>query len=131
MPLSGTVLVVDDEPEIRNLLRSMLESENLKVNEAQNGEAALDAILGKDFDVVISDNNMPKMTGVELYRAVCKVRPELTQRFILITGGNISSTTIPKCPIIPKPIEYGAMITAVRRILDGDDAGKKANGGSG
>lgn len=120
MPPSGTVLVVDDEPEVRKLIRTLLEAAGMKIHEAENGEAALQAIIENDFDVIVTDNDMPKMTGEELYRAVCNLRPELRRRIILVTGGIGSSSFAMNCTVILKPFDHDVLIAAVRRTLTGE-----------
>ena len=65
------VLVVDDFPTMRRILRSVLAQVGIEdVVEADNGPNALDKMRGAKFDLVLSDWNMPKMTGMDLLRAV-------------------------------------------------------------
>lgn len=61
-----TILVVDDEERIRRLLRMYLERENYQIEEADNGETALDMALRKDYDVIILDLMLPGMDGEEV-----------------------------------------------------------------
>ncbi len=60
------VLVVDDEPDLRFLLRKLLERCGHEVVEAPNGRVALDALGGGDIDVVITDTSMPVLDGAGL-----------------------------------------------------------------
>jgi two-component system KDP operon response regulator KdpE len=62
---SGTVLVVDDEPQIRRVLTTMLTSQGYPVIEARSGEEALEKIRGERVDLVLLDVNMPGMSGLE------------------------------------------------------------------
>jgi DNA-binding NtrC family response regulator len=62
----GRVLLVDDEPELRRLLRRTLVRAGFEVVEASDGRAALEAARLAHFDVVISDIRMPHMGGLEL-----------------------------------------------------------------
>ena len=66
MPALITILVVDDDPGIRFMLRAILENEGYAVFEAGNGEAALAAIGSRIPDIVTTDLMMPVMTGAEL-----------------------------------------------------------------
>jgi CheY-like chemotaxis protein len=71
----GRVLVIDDEPDMRFMLRAYLEGEEMEVVEAASGPAAL-TILDEEteeFDAVVLDHRMPLMTGIEFAR-------NLTQR---------------------------------------------------
>ncbi|MCA9996664.1 MAG: response regulator [Anaerolineales bacterium] len=65
-----TILVVDDEPLLRRLLRSMLERGGFQVDEAQDGLDALSKIQTKVPDLLIVDYMMPKMDGPDTCRAV-------------------------------------------------------------
>lgn len=63
---NGEVLIVDDEPEILDLMENLLEMEGFGVLRAESGEEALKIAKGKSLSVVISDYRMPGMNGIEL-----------------------------------------------------------------
>ena len=67
---AGKVLVIDDEPQIRRVMRVILSGENYEIMEARSGEAAL--LRFREFlpDLVLLDLNMPGMTGLETCRAI-------------------------------------------------------------
>jgi CheY-like chemotaxis protein len=72
------VLIVDDVEELRRLLRVILESEaGVTVVEAGSGEEALGHIEDHDPDLVIMDQSMPGMTGVECVQAIRELRPDI------------------------------------------------------
>lgn len=79
----GRVLCVDDEPNIVRSLQWLLQKE-FEVFTAGSGHDALALVAQHDFDVVISDQRMPVMTGVEVLREVRRMSPR-TMR-ILLTG---------------------------------------------
>jgi CheY-like chemotaxis protein len=60
------ILVVDDESDIRDILSDVLTSEGFEVNTAENGAAALQILLKANYDLLITDLNMPQMDGIEL-----------------------------------------------------------------
>ena len=60
------ILVVDDEDDIRDVLRITLEGEGYEVSEASNGEEGFKAILAHAPDLVLLDYKMPRMTGLEV-----------------------------------------------------------------
>src|SRR3954468_8261755 len=66
--MTKTVLVVDDDPHIRQLLVFALEKAGLATREAADGEAALSAVAAEAPDLVILDINMPKLDGLEVCR---------------------------------------------------------------
>ncbi|HEV1286666.1 MAG TPA: response regulator transcription factor [Bryobacteraceae bacterium] len=67
---SGRILVVDDEPQIRRVLRATLTGHGYEFYEARTGEEALEAIRANRFDLVLLDMNMPGMGGIETCRSI-------------------------------------------------------------
>jgi two-component system chemotaxis response regulator CheY len=80
------ILVVDDEVEIRTLLRKILTRRGHEVIEAENGSSAI-AIVGngEDLDVVITDIFMPDVDGIEVLRRLKANYPDL--KIVVISGG--------------------------------------------
>jgi len=74
---AGSVLVTDDDADIRRVLRSTLISLGFDAREASNGEQALREIEVHPFDVVLLDVNMPGMGGIEACRQIRKKAPRL------------------------------------------------------
>jgi signal transduction histidine kinase/CheY-like chemotaxis protein len=86
-------LVVDDEPEIRDILRFILERKNIEVCEAEDGLEALTKYKSCPVDVIICDIQMPNLDGVGLLTELRK-DANFHSKFILITGGiQINRTT--------------------------------------
>ncbi len=84
--MAKRILVVDDEPDIRDILRILLEGEGFEVEEAENGREALEKIQKRPPDLVITDYVMPEMDGEELCR---KIKKDLLVRHIpviMLTG---------------------------------------------
>lgn len=67
---TGRVLVVDDEPQIRRVLRATLTEEGYEVDDARTGEDALRAVREHRFDLILLDINMPGMGGIEACRQI-------------------------------------------------------------
>lgn len=67
---SATILVVDDEPQIRRVLLATLTSQGYAVFEAQSGDEALEAIRNKHADLILLDMNMPGRSGLETCREI-------------------------------------------------------------
>jgi DNA-binding NtrC family response regulator len=84
--LPGRVLVIDDEPAVRDLLQRVLVNAGHQVAMVDCAEAALARLARERFDVLVVDNNLPKMTGLELMSLVREHHPEL--RAIMITAYN-------------------------------------------
>src|SRR5436190_14021435 len=90
--MKSRVLVVDDEESIREFLEIMLRKEGYEVTCAEDGQKALDLIKKKSIDLVISDLQMPNMTGIELLRSVRDQYPELL--FMMITAFGTTDTAV-------------------------------------
>jgi two-component system, OmpR family, KDP operon response regulator KdpE len=67
---AATILVVDDEPQIRRVLRTTLTSQGYAVVEARSGDEALELIRGEHVDLILLDVNMPGRSGLETCREV-------------------------------------------------------------
>jgi CheY-like chemotaxis protein len=67
---AGGILVVDDDPDLREFLRLMLTSLGFEVTSAANGQEALDDMEGHDPDLILLDMKMPVMNGWEFCRAL-------------------------------------------------------------
>ena len=67
---SGRILVVDDDPQIRRVLKATLISQGYEVRDAANGEEALEAFRQSKLDLIILDMNMAGMTGIEVCRSI-------------------------------------------------------------
>lgn len=68
--MNGKVLIVDDSKVARDLHGFILESEGYDVHYAVNGSEALESLLATQFDLVVTDINMPQMDGYELTRRI-------------------------------------------------------------
>ncbi|MEQ1727912.1 MAG: response regulator transcription factor [Vicinamibacterales bacterium] len=67
---AGRILVVDDDPQIRRVMRVTLIGQGYEIDDAKNGEAALDTLRLEKFDLVLLDMNMPGMGGLETCRHI-------------------------------------------------------------
>ena len=67
---STTVLIVDDEPQIRRVMRTTLTSQGYAVLEAKSGEDALEKLRGDHPDLILLDVNMPGISGLEVCREI-------------------------------------------------------------
>jgi CheY-like chemotaxis protein len=81
----STVLVVDDEPLIRQISRRTLESHGYQVTEAASGLEAIELLShGAPLDLLIADLDMPELTGDEMVRRIRAARPDL--KVLYVTG---------------------------------------------
>lgn len=68
--MSNPILLIDDSPSIRMLMRAVLERENFKIVEAVDGEDAVTKLDGQPLSLIVSDVSMPRMDGLSLLRYV-------------------------------------------------------------
>jgi len=76
-PAIGNILITDDDPELRRVLKRTLDALGFQVAESPNGEQALKEIDSCRYDAVLMDVNMPGMGGIEACRAIRKKAPRL------------------------------------------------------
>jgi signal transduction histidine kinase/CheY-like chemotaxis protein len=115
-----TVLVVDDQPQVRAAVGKLLSRLGYQVLVATNGEEGLSIILGSGrIDLVLTDIVMPQMRGTELADHVEAVRPGLP--LVFMTGYADSEKGIeftPAMHVLIKPLELGSLARALRGAID-------------
>jgi two-component system cell cycle sensor histidine kinase/response regulator CckA len=117
------ILVVDDEPLIRELLVIMLRMRGYKVLSAESGAEALAmARLEHDtIDVLVTDLCMPGMSGPELAAELHDLRPET--KTIFVSGYSLAEMMtmglqVPEAFCLPKPLQAGALDKAIQAALE-------------
>ena len=115
------VLIVEDEIMSFSMLRDYLESDGYYVEFARSGEECLQRLQEdkRQFDCILCDYNMPRMNGLELYQKVGEIDPKLQERFIFMTGYNVSNllkTTGRK--YLFKPLFKKELLEAVQACLE-------------
>jgi two-component system chemotaxis response regulator CheY len=115
------ILIVEDEPMLREIYRDELQEGGAVVFEASNGIEALEVLKTKQFDLIITDLNMPKMDGVTLLKEIQKA--ELHTKTIIVFTGR--SDLIRHSPyrrgataVFDKPMAMGEIATLVKKIID-------------
>ena len=90
--MKSRILVVDDEESIREFLEIMLKKEGYEVTTAEDGARAKEILTKKSFDMIISDLQMPNVTGIELLKHVKESYPDTV--FMLITAFGTTETAV-------------------------------------
>ena len=123
----ATVLVVDDEPEIRSSVRAMLETYGYEVVEAGDSDAAVTALGTTRPDVILTDIYMPGADGIELINAL-RTWPERIP-VIAMSGGRIggpdalaAAEKLGAVGIIDKPFRVSNLLEMVDRVIGGRSA---------
>lgn len=113
------VLVVDDDPDMRDILDTALSSLGYKTHVADDGDVALDLFHQHRPGLVISDIYMPRLDGVRLMEEIKKESPEIP--VILITGyshlGPQESTTAKPDALLRKPFNLKELLATIREVL--------------
>lgn len=126
------VLIVDDNPTARSILREMLESMTFKVEEAASGEAALDALSQAEranapFGVVLLDLRMEGMDGVETARRIQQEHLTNTPRMLMVTAyrrEEVMRQAIEAgfAGFLAKPVQPSLLLDSIVRALTGTEA---------
>jgi len=116
------ILVVDDNEDIRDLLRSMLESVGYTVTTAKGGMECLDLILKEKFDVVLLDITMPEFSGFDVVQKLNDSGKLSENNMLLFTAASIPDSEIEKWikigvkGCLRKPFDPGAMFEAIQNV---------------
>jgi len=117
------VLVVDDEPELAEVLAELLSADDHQVETASNGKVALAKLHERAYDLVLSDLRMPELDGADLYREIEQRYPRLARRVIFLTGDTLSASIreyLQKIglPSLSKPFNLEEVRRLVRSALE-------------
>jgi two-component system response regulator RegX3 len=128
--MTGRVLVVDDEPAIRDIVSYALKREGFDVREAVDGDAALASARGEPFDVVILDLMLPKLSGTEVCRAL---RAESDVPILILTAKHdevdrVLGLELGADDYVTKPFSAAELVSRVRAILRRRELDRRAAG---
>ncbi len=129
----STILVVDDEPPIRELVRDTLEIEGHDVAEAPDGPTALDIVAENPPDLMVLDIMMPGMSGLDVLRTLRRDRSGYDLPIILLTAAADDDTTwagwtAGASVFLPKPFDPSHLVDWVERLLDTSEEEQLAEG---
>jgi CheY-like chemotaxis protein len=121
--------VVDDETTVGEFMRELLDTWGLEATSVASGQAALDLVAAapQRFDAVVTDQAMPRMTGLQLARALHALRPGLP--VILYTGyaEGLAASELEAAGIrevLAKPVNPGALEAALAAVLPVGEAAR-------
>ncbi|HNP31161.1 MAG: response regulator [Nitrospira sp.] len=119
--MSKNILIIDDDEMSRGLLRLVLEYDGCQCVEAENGTRGLTLLESKPFDVVILDNAMPVMTGMEFLDRLRHISHKPDIPIIMVTGFlnaliRENATRLGVYAIIGKPYDFGELRTIVAQL---------------
>ena len=117
-----SILLLDDDIELADTLKLLLESRNFVVTTVKNGVEGLHEVMALDFDVVMCDMMMPTMPGDMFYLAVQRTKPHLCNRFIFVTGHSDNpkiNEFLKKvnAVVLNKPVVTDDLVSAISFVL--------------
>jgi DNA-binding NtrC family response regulator len=119
------LLIVEDDPEMRDLLRKVLDKEGYRVSVSGDGHQALIALDRETFDLVVTDMLMPCDGGLELLETVHRIHPSLPVIIVTAFGDWHSysrALELGAAAFISKPLRMAELIAAVHAALAGRGA---------
>lgn len=116
------ILVVDDQPELAELIQAVLELDGHAVDAVHGGQAALEHLSHQAYDLVVCDLQMPDIDGAAVYHAVEQLAPR-RPAVLLMTGYADTSACgdflqMTPAVVLNKPIGIDALREHVRRLLE-------------
>ncbi len=121
------MLIVDDETEMRHMLREILEGDGHRIATAGSGREALERMSTETYDVILTDLRMPDLDGQSLYREIAERWPGQAAGVVFITGDTLAPALRELAgengrPVIEKPF----LPSEVRRVIAEVMASRKA-----
>lgn len=112
------IVIVDDEPAVRRTVRSVLESSGYECREFENGAEALDWLTSHHADVIITDYQMPVMSGLQLLEKVTTLMNGKTPKVIMLSGvikdqEKYKAMELGAFTIIDKPCNFRELVVKV------------------
>jgi two-component system OmpR family response regulator len=118
------ILLVDDDHGIRQLYADVLARSGYHVDTADNGASGWRALNASYYDLLITDNTMPGVTGLELIK---KLRSEDMLLPVILASGTVPAEELNRCPwlqldaVLPKPFSIEELLETVRAVLRATD----------
>ena len=118
--MAKNILVVDDEPDVREFLSSYLEDNGYNVQTAEDGTQALKLIETDMPDLILLDLMMPEETGTGLFRKLHDKKAYKEIPVIVISGAAGRDVAVSKSvPVFDKPIDKEALLSKIQETIGG------------
>lgn len=90
MTIKANILFIEDESELRNILKKVIEKEGHAIDVVSTGQGAITKVRKKKYDLVITDLRLPGMSGEEAIKRIEEINPNI--KFIIISGYQLDTT---------------------------------------
>jgi CheY-like chemotaxis protein len=114
------ILILEDYEIIADLEKAILNAEGFEVEVVSDGVEGLEKIKQKEYDVIISDCEMPRMRGGEFYLEVRKLNPDLAKRIIFTSGIITDFIKSTGNRFLMKPFSSQQLIEVVKKLIPSD-----------
>ena len=112
------ILVVDDDMQIRTMVRTVLERAGYDVTTARDGREAISLLAAGDYDVILLDVMMPNVDGLEVVDELRKANsPTLAHTYLLTAGKSDALLNLPVRGIINKPFDIHALVAETKDCI--------------
>ncbi|MDT7042823.1 sigma-54 dependent transcriptional regulator [Candidatus Nitronereus thalassa] len=120
LPDANSILIVDDDPELRNLMKDILEDQSFQVTVARDGKDALSFLDNHDFPVVLTDLRMKGMDGAELLEEIVKHHP--ASNVIMMTAFGTVESAVEAMKrgafdYLTKPIKTDELLVTIEKAM--------------
>jgi two-component system, OmpR family, KDP operon response regulator KdpE len=115
----GHILVVDDEPQIRRVMRTTLVSQGYEVSDARTGDDALNLVRGEKYDLVLLDVNMPGISGLQACREI-RLGSDLPIIMLTVRGSErdkVQALDAGADGYLTKPFSMSELLARIRAVL--------------
>ncbi len=115
-----TVLVVEDDANLRRIVRALLEREGFLVREAEDGQQGLESALAASPDCIVTDAMMPRLGGLEMLLALRERCPDRAVPALFVTAASQVPEPAEQARagivgVVTKPFDFDRLVAAVRR----------------
>jgi len=119
--MANKALVIDDDVSTLELMRFQLSAEGFEVLTAENGKKAISCVNENQFDIILTDLNLPDISGIEIVRQIKEILPET--EIIMITGFGstekaIEATKAGAFYFVEKPVEFDELLILIEKAIE-------------
>jgi DNA-binding NtrC family response regulator len=120
MAKQSSILVVDDEDSLRNVLSNELSNEGYEVRSASDGDEAISELQKASYDLILLDIKMPRMNGFEVLKFIKENHPKT--KVVMLTGfadlkNAIESKKLGADDFVSKPYDLVDLLTTIERVM--------------
>jgi CheY-like chemotaxis protein len=120
------ILIVDDDAHVAAAMRRQLRA--YEVDVCGSGAEAIEICLRESYDLILCDVMMPGLSGMDVYKRLSQLRPDVVPRMVFVTGGAFTphiTAFLESIPnrVLDKPVPRAVMLGVVAAMLDPDQGG--------